>query len=371
MRYPDDQGFVWKTIGHTRDLVAGHLLQFKCYVAFPKLTGNSAHRFDFLEPVELDCYDMADGAKAKLRDFVVGHDVVAIVYMSALPSTLDMDFLRRSGLRSINTENDSFDHARRDPWATKFAKFLVRRVLRRQLHDLHIANAVSQGEWLRAYAQIPADRLVVIPDGVDCTHFVPRSASTPSVLDPRYRWVVCAGQARSEKRIEWVIRAASRIIESGAFPDVAFVYVGSGGMLPAWKELAATSGLADRFHFAGHHADLRPYYQSAVLMVHASELESFGLVIVEAMACGLPVIACRAAGPSETVVDGVTGCLVDVDDEQGFNDAIDRYLARPDLAQEHGSAGRARAMQKYSIFRQAADIAAAIEDTLSKRRATS
>ncbi len=95
-------------------------------------------------------------------------------------------------------------------------------------------------------------------------------------------------------------------------------------------------------------------------MVHASERESFGLVLVEAMASGLPLVACAAAGPSEIVVDGQTGKLVSVDDEPGFRQAIEFYLRNPLIAKKHGAEGRKRAVQMFSIDRQARDMANAI-----------
>jgi glycosyltransferase involved in cell wall biosynthesis len=95
-------------------------------------------------------------------------------------------------------------------------------------------------------------------------------------------------------------------------------------------------------------------------MAHAAERESFGLVLAEAMACGLPVVASAAAGPQEIVAQGATGQLIPIDDEIGFGTAIERYLSEPKLARLHGAAGRERVCAQFSIHRQARDIAAAI-----------
>lgn len=368
MRYPDDVGFVWLTVARLRDLAASLLPDHDCYIAFPRLTGHSVHHFNSLQPVELDCYDLTEANKAALAQFTRRHGVAAIVYMSALPTTLDLAFLRRLRLLTINTEEDSFVHKLADPPLKRLAKFLVRRVLRRQLHDLHIANSASQGTWLARHAQIPPERLIVIPNGVDCTRFVPLPPGQSPSLDPHQRWVICASQARAEKRVDLILRCAARICAETDMQDVRFLYVGDGEMLPRWRDLARDLGLETRFHFAGQQSDLLPYYQASCLMVHAAERESFGLVIAEAMACGLPVVASAAAGPRDIIEHGVTGSLVAIEDEEAFCASVAFYLRNAGLARVHGLAGRRRVEALFSIHRQAQDLAAAIKQTVEKAR---
>lgn len=362
MRYPDDEGFVWKTVARLRDLVAGSLAERECFIAFPKLTGRSVHAFAQLQPVELDCYRLGPDDRSALSQLVAERQIGVIVYMSALPATLDLPFLRSLGLVTINTEEDGFECSGRDPLYKRIAKFAVRRVLGLQLHDLHIANSQSQGDWLLRHAQIPPDRLVVIPNGVDCTHFVPGPPDQP-LLAPDRRWVICVSQARAEKRVDMILRCAAKIAAQAELADVSFVYVGAGEQLANWQRLAHDLGIADRVHFAGRQEDLLPWYRAASLMVHAAKRESFGLVLAEAMACALPVVACAAAGPREVIADGTTGRLVTLEDEAGFVAAMEAYLRNPALARDHGLAGRDRVVRLFSIHRQAAQIADAIRQT--------
>jgi len=360
MRYPDDEGFVWRTVVKVRDRVAGLLTDYDSHVAFPQLTGNSAHSIANMRPVEIDAYTLAPADKANLRRFVREHDIAAIVYMSALPTTLDMAFLRSLGVKTINTEQDSFDHRIRDSFVRRAAKFVVRRGLKRQLHDLHIANSVSQRDWLRNYALIPPGRLTVAANGVDCDHFTPADGHRgPDRLN-----IICAGQSRAEKRVGMVLRVAARIFAQPEFDHVRLTYVGAGPMLEEWRALANDLGIADRVDFAGQQSDLLPFYRNADLMVHAAERESFGLVLAEAMACGLPVVASAAAGPSEIVADGETGRLIALDDEDGFVAAVEGYLRDPELIARHGAAARARAVERFSMERQVRDMAAAISGAL-------
>lgn len=360
MRYPDDEGFVWKTVARLRDMVAGELAERRSFIAFPELTGRSVHHFEHLTPVELDCYRLAPTDRAALRQLVAAERIGAIVYMSALPTTLDLGFLRGLGLVTINTEEDSFEHTRRDAPHRRWAKFVVRRLLKRQLHDLHIANSQAQGDLLSRHAQVPPERLIVIPNGIDCSRFAPGTGTAPPILDPARRWVISVSQARAEKRFDLILRCAARIASQPEFADVSFVYVGAGEQLDPWRQLAQEIGLGDRVHFAGRQEHLPPWYQAASLMVHAARRESFGLVLAEAMGCALPVVATAAAGPREVIEDGVTGRLVAIDDEGAFCTAIEQYLRDPQLAKAHGQAGHDRVNRRYSIHRQAAAIAAAI-----------
>ncbi len=367
MRYPDDEGFVWQTVARLRDMVAGALADRRCLIAFPELTGRSVHHFEYLTPVALDAYRLAPADRAALRRLVRAEQIGTIVYMSALPATLDLRFLRGLGLATINTEEDSFEHSRRDPRHRRWAKFIVRRLLKRQVHDLHIANSQAQGDLLKNHAQVPPERLVVIPNGIDCTRFTPGQGQQTPVLDPARRWIISVSQARAEKRFDLILRCAARIFTQPEMADVSLVYVGAGEQLASWQQLAKDLGIADRVHFAGRQDDLLPWYRAASLMVHAARRESFGLVLAEAMGCALPVVATAAAGPREVIDDGVTGRLVAIDNEHAFCTAIEHYLADPALARAHGLAGHERVNRLYSIHRQAAQIAAAIRRTSRPR----
>jgi glycosyltransferase involved in cell wall biosynthesis len=365
MRYADDVGFVWNTIARVRDLVAGCLQDgYACHLAYPRLTGQPAYRPQHLQPVELDCYDMSDANLARIEAFVRQHRVDVIVYMSALPATLRLRRLRAMGLRTINTENDSFDHRQRDPLYKALLKQVVRGWLRLQLHDIHISNARSQGAYLLNHYKLPASRLRTVVNGIDCDRFSPSAAGAgeppPPPMARNRSWIVCVGQARAEKRVEWIIRAAARLRRELPGSDFGFVYVGAGPELPRWQELVDTLGVGDDFRFAGAQADVRPFYRHAAFMVHAAERESFGLAVVEAMACGLPVVATAAAGPSETIDHGVTGTLVPLHDEEGFYQAIRSLLLDPERRAVQGLAARERALAHYSIQRQAAEFAAIV-----------
>src|SRR5690606_38958367 len=89
------------------------------------------------------------------------------------------------------------------------------------------------------------------------------------------------------------------------------VMVGDGPDRPSAERQAAAMGLADHVEFVGEQQDLVPFLSSAYLFLLPSAQESFGLAALEAMACGVPVVASRVGGIPEVISDGVTGCLAD------------------------------------------------------------
>lgn len=363
MRYPDDAGYVWNTIAQGKDKAGFHLAdEAKCFIAYPKLSKNATYSPQHLMPVQLDCYNMTVSGKHLLAEFIRQHRVKVIVFMSALPSTVDLAFLRKLGVRTINTENDSFNHRQRDDIVRKSIKFIIRRLLKRQLHDLHLANARSQKSFLSSYAQIPPSRLNLLMDGIDCGRFSPGDKAVARLktgMQDDIFWVICVAQTRPEKRLDFIIRAAKQVIEVRPWVKVGFMYVGGGdGTLPAeLKSLVSDLRLEKHFHFAGRQDDLVPYYRSSDIMVHAAERESFGLAVVEGMACGLPVVASAAAGPRETIVHGKTGALIAMDDFNGFVSAILLYLDDKNLTMRHGSNASTHASSHFSLDRYGKDLA--------------
>lgn len=361
MRYPDDTGYVWNYIAGVRDRASAHLAERAAtYMAFPRLTGNPSYAARHMQSVELDCYDNSPAGRARIEAFVRANNIKVMVFMSALPQTVCLDLLRRLGVRTLNTEDDSYDPTRRDVLPKRAVKFLLRRVLGRQQHDLHLANSAAQQQFLLDYQLLPPQRVVLMKNSVDCAHFRPgdrAAARAATGLDQDRIWLLAVAQARPEKRIDQLIRVLHRIVRERPDAPVGLVYVGDGPPVTKWKELAEELGIASRCVFAGRQNDVLPYYRAADLMVHAAERESFGLAIVEAMACGIPVVASAAAGPRETVVDGHTGALVELHDFDAFGAAVLRYINDMSITKMHGNNARAHVDQAYNVVRHGKEFA--------------
>ena len=94
---------------------------------------------------------------------------------------------------------------------------------------------------------------------------------------------------------------------------------------------------------------MRLFYHAASIFVHAAFKESFGLVLAEAMASGLPVIATRAHGPCDIIDDGRTGQLIERDDWTAFAEAIISYIDAPQLRTIHGEMARHICSERFYV----------------------
>ncbi|MHA7872496.1 MAG: glycosyltransferase family 4 protein, partial [Hyphococcus sp.] len=127
-------------------------------------------------------------------------------------------------------------------------------------------------------------------------------------------------------------------------PDLEFIMAGRGPLLPAMQRLAEERALSKRISFPGFiaHDDVPAFMQSLDILVNCSryDSETFGVVICEASACGLPVIATDVGGVRETLRNGETGFLVAREDPQALADAMLKLAEDAPLRKRMGAAGR-------------------------------
>lgn len=139
--------------------------------------------------------------------------------------------------------------------------------------------------------------------------------------------------------------------------DAEYAIVGSDiyetGYEQQLRERACQLGVADRVTFTGHVSDIPGVVQNLDVVVVASDLETFGISVLEAMAGARPVVATRVGGIPEIVVDGETGYLVEARHPEQLAARVRELAARPDLRERFGAAGRRRAEEEFSDARQA------------------
>ena len=234
--------------------------------------------------------------------------------------------------------------------------------------------AVSAGmrtDVLAAYPEIEPERVHVVHNGIDTDLFAPR----PDVgvlrrhgLDPDRPIVIYVGRITRQKGLPHLLAAAVRLKA-----DAQLVLCASAPDTPeiaAEVESAVTSLRAMRtgvvwIREALPRADLVALLSSSTVFVCPSVYEPLGIVNLEAMACGVPVVASAVGGIPEVVVDGETGLLVDYDPQatqafdEGLAAAIDRVLSDAGEAKEMGRRGRERAMRDFGwgpIARRTVDL---------------
>lgn len=226
------------------------------------------------------------------------------------------------------------------------------------------AAVVANSEGLRreALATAPGLAIPVIPNGVDTAQFHPppeRPGSAPAAAPaafpsshPPIR-ILFVGRLSPEKSLPVVLDALARLPKTVAW---SFTIAGDGPERAHLESEAVRLGFAPRVQFAGWVARdrLLPHYQAADLFVFASTDEGMPNTVLEAMACGLPVVATRIAGCEDLVEDGATGLLVPPGNPAALAQAIAQLAADPARRAAMGAAARRRAESRFS-WRTAAE----------------
>jgi len=175
-------------------------------------------------------------------------------------------------------------------------------------------------------------------------------------IAPTRKLALFVGRAAFEKNIGFLLEMAS--IARRREPDLMLVVAGEGPALPALRERASDLGIDDHVRFVGYlprNAGLRDCYAAADVFVFASRTETQGLVLLEALAVGLPVLALPALGAAEIVAPG-RGTVAAVDDPAGFAAQLCDLLASPQRLAELGRDALAHAAD-WSDDAQAARLA--------------
>lgn len=210
-------------------------------------------------------------------------------------------------------------------------------------------------------------RVEVIPTaGVDLQALEEVPAANPTQLGVPQgaRLVVCAGRMAPEKSMDTVLRAFAT---TPRLREAYLVMVGGGPSLEALRTLAGQLGLHGRVYFTGPlpWEQAVGWMKAADVFALASNTETQGLVVVEAMACGVPVVAVRAGGVAEVVHHGRTGLLVHSDPRE-LGEAVVRLLEDPQERQAMADEARRWARQ-FSADRVAARLSELYRSVLEVR----
>lgn len=157
-------------------------------------------------------------------------------------------------------------------------------------------------------------------------------------LPPKVPILLHVGRLDADKRVDRVIQATAQALKES---DAHLLVVGDGTQKPALIKLCESLGISHCVHFPGYVSredDLPKIYRVASLFITASEIETQGIVLLEAAASGLPIVAVRATCIHEIVHDGVNGYLADSADSNGLSNAISVLVKNPQKAKSMGKA---------------------------------
>jgi glycosyltransferase involved in cell wall biosynthesis len=182
-----------------------------------------------------------------------------------------------------------------------------------------------------------------IPNGVDVGRYAVRSGSgSPD----RPVWAVVAALRPDKNHVD-LIRAWAAVV--AVHPGAKLLVVGDGPSRADIENAVLEAELGESVELLGRREDVPDILAGVDGVVSASVDEALPTALIEAGACGLPVVASDAGGTREIVVDGVTGRLVPLCDVPALTDALLDTIGNPELAAAYGAAGRAQAEGKYSM----------------------
>ena len=247
-----------------------------------------------------------------------------------------------------------------------------------QQADLLVASTADEAsELVSLYHANPA-RISIVEPGVDLTMFQPieRAEARRNIGYGPERLLLFVGRLERLKGVEIAIRALALL--QGEQPDLRLLVLGEDARngatsdgdeseMARLKAVASALGVRERVDFLGSvaHHELPYFYGAADVCVMPSYSESFGLVALEAQACGLPVVGSAASGLRSVVRDGASGYLLETHAPESYAERIGRLLADPKLAEQMGRHGR-HVAQRFSWTRTADRLQGLFEHVIEK-----
>lgn len=249
-----------------------------------------------------------------------------------------------------------------------------------KLADRIIAATPAELAQLQWLYQANVEKIVVIPPGVDPCRFypIPKDEAREYIGVPSCgQMLLFVGRIEPLKGLDVLLEAIAHLRQQGALDKYQFCLMVIGGEadvsqgkmsdeMTRLHSLRMQSGLEDLVIFLGKRSqDTLPYYYSAAeAVVVPSQYESFGMVALEAMACGTPVVASQVGGLAYLVKDGLTGFTVPVDEPQALSERLLALLSNPDL-QHRMSQQSTIAAQEYVWEKIATRLVRVYTDELS------
>ena len=231
-----------------------------------------------------------------------------------------------------------------------------------------VAISPRQAQELCRYLRLDSDRVTVVPLGLNLAQFV---VADPEAARRRFRErigagdqvvVTMVGRLTAIKNHAFAIRAFAQV---AARAPLLLALVGGGEEEPALRALVRDLGLDDRVRFAGWWEDLAAVYYGSDVVALSSTNEGTPVCLIEALACGRPVLATDVGGVADVLEEGELGLIVPPENVSTFADALVRFADPVERAKFSGR-GRERVLSRYDSRRLVADIEALYDELLTE-----
>jgi glycosyltransferase involved in cell wall biosynthesis len=235
----------------------------------------------------------------------------------------------------------------------------IERMLARR-SDALIAVSPEVRDDLVELGVAPAEKIVVVRLGLDLDRRLSADASARAAVRAELGipddgfligWL---GRMTEIKRVDDLLAACSQLRAKGV--DAYLALVGDGPLRDELKGKAEALGIADRTRFVGFRESVGELYAAFDVVALTSANEGTPVTVIEALACGLPVVATDVGGVSDVVQDGRSGFLVPAHDVTAVAERLEQLAGDPKLRSVMGEAGRAFVVPRYSVPRLVEDI---------------
>lgn len=288
----------------------------------------------------------------------INYDLVHTNYW--LSGWVGMELKKRLGIKQVHTYHSlgviKYKTIENIPLVASQRLLVEKEIL--ETVERIVATSPQEQEHMRSLVSQKGE-IDIIPCGTDIQQFgsVTREAArTRLEIDPEAKVVLYVGRFDPRKGIETLVRA---VRESKFYESKQLQLIIGGGCTPGNSDAKERDRIAGIVNELGmdqctslpgclSREILPSYYAAADVCVVPSHYEPFGLVAIEAMACGTPVVASDVGGLQFTVVNEETGLLVPPQNVPAFNHAIDQILSHPQWQQELGKAAKKRVIDKFS-----------------------
>lgn len=230
----------------------------------------------------------------------------------------------------------------------------VNRLLNAKWPAFHIVNSTPSADAANCALSLFTSRHVVtVRNALDLNLF-----KCVSEASKKGDYVAAIGSLTAVKRWDRLLRVV-RELKSVLSEDVRFQIAGDGALRAALEKLAGDLGVSRIVEFRGAVHDIPAFLKGAKFLVHTSESEGCPNVVMEAMACGLPVVAMETGEIPYLVEDGKTGFVVSQDDEPRLAERVSLLLGDDELCMNMGAAAREKAKREFTLERLVSETLAA------------
>jgi len=236
--------------------------------------------------------------------------------------------------------------------------------------DAFIGVAQSHGQFLVDFERFPASKVAIIRNGIDARRFVPNRSERASVreslgLNSNIPLVGIVAALRPEKNHELFLEVARRTCD--ILPDAHFVIIGEGPERTKIEAIVTAKRLGSNVHLLGNRNDTPSLLAALDVFLLTSHNEANPVSILEALACGIPVVSTNVGSIAETVQDGITGYTVDAGDAEQASQRVLQLLLDSRHAKELGQHGRQLVQETGSLEAMVNGYQNLIEDRYARK----